>query len=294
MPPARDQFTRKWITDNAVKVCAGYEPGVLTLRGLHYQLVSRGMTNSVQHYKRVVSAMIKARRGSVIAYGQFSDHDREAIGYTDAAPVDLDEEIAEGKQQINAWMDGYSRNRWENQPRFLEVWIEKKALQGVFGPVCTSHDVALCPCKGYPSLTFLHDASERFFEAEDRNQVPTIVYFGDRDPSGEDIPRAIRDSFTMDFGVDVDVQVIGLTEQQCLDLHLPAAPVKPGDSRSVNFTGLGQIELDAVRPEMLQEWAEHAIEDNFDELLYEDLQSKEEKERKTYRTALHEYVANLE
>lgn len=45
---ARDQFTRAWITDNAVTICPRYANGVLTLRGLHYQLVALGMTNSIQ------------------------------------------------------------------------------------------------------------------------------------------------------------------------------------------------------------------------------------------------------
>lgn len=49
----RDIFTRDWIIEQALDVLSQYEPGVLTIRALHYQLVSRGMTNDIQHYKRV-------------------------------------------------------------------------------------------------------------------------------------------------------------------------------------------------------------------------------------------------
>lgn len=288
-----DTFNREWITERAVDICAGYAPGVLTLRALHYQLVAQGMTNSLQHYKRVVGAMIKARRKGIIAYEQFSDHDRATIGQTLAAPTDLARTIEQGKGQIHAWMNAYSKNRWENQPRYVELWIEKKALQGVFGSVCDNRDVALCPCKGYPSLTFLHDACTRFTEADDRGQTPTMIYFGDHDPSGEDIPRAIRDNLWNDFDVNVDVQVIALLEDQCIDLGLPAAPVKISDSRSASFTGLGQIELDAVRPEMLQDWARAAIADNFDPTLYRKLVNQETRERKRYRKALREYIKSV-
>lgn len=52
----KDQFTRAWIIQNAKDILSNYEDGVLTIRGLHYQLVSRGMTNDIQHYKRVVAA----------------------------------------------------------------------------------------------------------------------------------------------------------------------------------------------------------------------------------------------
>ncbi len=290
---AADGFDRKWITENSVEICNQYDHGVLTLRGLHYQLVSIGMTNSIQHYKRVVSAMIKARREGVIAYDQFSDHDREAIGETCADPTDLNESIDKGKEQIEAWMTGYSKNRWENQPSYVEVWIEKKALQGVFGAVCREADVALCPCKGYPSLTYLHEASVRFCEASRRGQDPVIIYFGDHDPSGEDIPRAIRDNLRDDFRIDVEVQVIGLLEGQCVELNLPPAPVKPGDSRSANFQGLGQIELDAVKPELLRSWCDDAIRSNFDNERHEELMSQESTEREHYRNELRRFVGDL-
>jgi hypothetical protein len=57
----KDEFTRDWIIENSVEILSRYEPGVLTIRALHYQLVSIGMTNTLQHYKRVVAAMEVAR-----------------------------------------------------------------------------------------------------------------------------------------------------------------------------------------------------------------------------------------
>lgn len=261
MSHTSDGFNRAWIMEQSVEVCEQYDPGVLTLRGLYYQLVSRGMTNTLRHYKRVVSAMGQARREGVIGYGQFSDHDREPVGSTDAEPTNLEDQIEDAKSAVMSWVNYYRKSRWENQPRYVELWIEKKALQGVFQTVSEFHHVALCPCKGYPSLTFLSEAAGRFARAGRRGQSPVIVYFGDHDPSGEDIPRAIGNSLLADFGVDVEVQVIGLTEEQCLDLQLPPAPVKSTDSRSANFDGLGQIEQEA--------------------------------ETEEYRTALREFVATL-
>ena len=57
----KDEFTRDWIIENSVEILSRYEPGVLTIRALHYQLVSIGMTNTLQHYKCVVAAMEVAR-----------------------------------------------------------------------------------------------------------------------------------------------------------------------------------------------------------------------------------------
>src|SRR5690606_1638672 len=120
------------------------------------------------------------------------------------------------------------------------------ALQGVFGPVCQDHGVALGACKGYPSLTFLNDTAERFKEAEEEGKKGIILYFGDYDPSGEDIPRSIYDNLKNDFGCDVEVRRIALMEKQVVEWNLPPAPAKHTDSRTAAWEGLGQVELDAV------------------------------------------------
>ena len=146
MARQKDEYTRAWIIDNSLEIIPQYERGVLTLRGLFYQLVALGMTNTNNHYKRVVAAMKAARLDDLVAFDSFSDHDREAIGWTAAAVTDLEFSIKYAKEQIEAWIGSYSKNRWENQEKYIEVWIEKKALQGVFQSVCSKYDVALCPC----------------------------------------------------------------------------------------------------------------------------------------------------
>jgi hypothetical protein len=53
----KDLFTKKWIIENSLAIVKGYEKGILTIRGLHYRLVATGMTNDLQHYKRVTDAI---------------------------------------------------------------------------------------------------------------------------------------------------------------------------------------------------------------------------------------------
>jgi len=96
----QDEFTRTWIIANALEVIKGYEKGILTIRGLHYRLVSRGMTNTFKHYKRVVAAMIEARWEGLVDFDTFSDLDRGMIGSTDYEHVDLHDTIREGMNQL--------------------------------------------------------------------------------------------------------------------------------------------------------------------------------------------------
>lgn len=288
----QDAFTRTWIIEKSIDIIAGYEEGVLTLRALHYQLVARGMTNTVQHYKRVVTAMIQARWDGIVNFSAFSDHDREVLGETKFEETDLEAEIRNGTRQVKAWMNSYYKNRWENQPYFPEVWIEKKALQGVFQRPCSDLDVALAPCKGYPSLTFLYEALQRFKKAEEAGKQVIILYFGDYDASGEDIPRSIEENFNK-FGLPVEVKRIALTEQMVVEMDLPPAPTKTTDTRAANWDGLGQVELDAVDIHVLRNMCTEAIEEVFDQDLYTELNDTEEDERKEYITRLQKAVNEM-
>lgn len=288
----KDEYTKQWIIDNSIEICSEYENGVLTIRGLHYQLVGLGMTNDIAHYKRVVVAMKEARWDSLIQFEQFSDHDRVMIGNTDYFETDVEDKIQQAKNQVKAWMVNYSKNRWENQEFYPEVLIEKKALQGVFEGVCRKNAVALGACKGYPSLTFLNDLKERMKDAEYDGKIPVIIYFGDYDPSGEDIPRSISANLEK-FGVPVEMRRIALHKDQVIAMDLPIAPAKTADVRTGGWDGLGQVELDAVKPEVLVEMCQDAIDDLFNEELHSELMDTEEEERQTYRAELKQFVSDL-
>lgn len=286
-------FTKSWIIENAVDVLSNYEPGILTIRGLHYQLVSRGMTNDIQHYKRVVAATGQARWDGIISFGAFSDRERSMACNTQSDDTIYEDEVMNAKKQIKLWANNYYLNRWENQPIYPEVLIEKKALEGVFYKTCMTNGVALGACKGYPSLTFLHDISFRIKEAEYRGKQPIILYFGDYDPSGEDIPRALRENLIqLGCNEELEVRRICLNEDQVIDWGLPPAPTKDTDSRSVHWTGLGQVELDAVKPEKLMNLLQGAIDEVFDVELYDELREREKREATMYRTELKEFIEN--
>jgi hypothetical protein len=288
----KDIFTKQWIIEHSIEICSRYAFGVLTLRSLHYQLVGIGMTNDINHYKRVVTAMIDARWNNDIDFDQFSDLDRVMIGETKFKQTNVNEAILDAEDAIKSWMQYYSKNRWENQEYYPEVFIEKKALQGVFNPVTTRQGVTLGACKGYPSLTFLHEASKRFENAVEEGKKPIIIYFGDYDPSGEDIPRSIYENF-MKFGVEVEVRRIALMEDQVIEWNLPPAPAKESDVRTAKWTGLGQVELDAIKPEQLQQMCTDAINSIFDQGRFTELLIQEREETKEYRSSLKKIVQNI-
>lgn len=290
MAKIKSDFDRDWIIANSLEIIQQYSG--LTLRALHYQLVGLGMTNDIKHYKKVVSAMTQARWDGIIAFDAFVDHERETLGQTKYEPTDVSTSVVTAKAQIRAWARSYSKNRWENQPIYPEVFIEKKALQGAFEETCREWDIALSPCKGYPSITFLNDSAIRFSHAVAEGKYPVILYFGDYDPSGEDIPRSIVESISKINGVKVDLRRIALNHDQVVDWKLPHAPTKEGDSRTKNWDGLGQVELDAIYPR-IKGLLNGAIESVLQPDLYEELLQQEEEEKEEFRKILRDDFNSL-
>lgn len=285
----KDLYNKNWITEKSVGVLREYSSGI-TLRQLYYRLVAQGMTNDINHYKRVIKAMVDARWEGVVDFNAFIDRERSMEGSTEASPTDLDREIERAKNSIKIWMEYYNKHRWENQEKYIEVWIEKKALQGVFENSC--HNVGLGPCKGYPSLTFLREAKTRFSGIQEMGKEVIMLYFGDYDPSGEDIPRSIKENLSR-MGCDIIVERIALNQDQIDEMGLPSVPAKSTDTRSKTWEGEGVVELDAVEPRTLARICKEAIERHFDQDKYQELNDQEEDEKKIYKRKLKQYINTL-
>lgn len=281
----KTEFTKQWIIDNGIPIVKSYD-GNLTLRALHYRLVAAGMINDVSHYKKVVNAMIEVRWNGSLYFFDFMDHERESLGHTAFRETNVEQSVKVAKSQIKAWATSYEKNRWENQPYYPEVFIEKKALQGVFEKPCQEWNVALNPCKGYPSLTFLYNSKERFLNAVRLGKQPIILYFGDYDCSGENIPETIVTNLKRMGLAEIHLQRIALMEHQVIEWELPPAPTKESDTRSRKWDGLGQVELDAVEPNKIVELCEEAIANIFEYSLYEELQAQEFSENKEFKEIL--------
>lgn len=287
-----DEFNRAWIIENGVPIVEQYG-GKLTLRALHYRLVSIGMTNTVRHYKRVIAAMTQARWEGLVNFDDFVDHDRSVEGETKYEETSVEDSMNTAEWAINYYLTRYNKNRWENQEYYPELFIEKKALQSVFQEPCEKYGVALCPCKGYPSLTYLHQAKRRFENAIEEGKKPIILYFGDYDPSGEDIPRSLVSTLDR-MGIGVELERFALMKHQVLEMNLPPAPAKSTDSRTKNWDGLGQVELDAIEPNQLKQMAEDAILKYFNEEKYKELLDVQEVEKEEYKKQIKEHIINIE
>ena len=118
--------------------------------------------------------------------------------------------------------------------------------------VAREADVTCFSCRGYPSVTAVREAAFRFRCQVDKRQR-ILLYAGDHDPTGLDIPRDISEKMEL-FGADVKVVRIALTDEQIKHYNPPPNPAKESDRRYEKyFSEYGSLswELDALEPSVL-------------------------------------------
>jgi len=173
----------------------------------------------------------------------------------------------------------------QDQVRYVEIWCEKDALSQVFEKVAWPYCIRAVTCKGYQSVTFLDNYRRRALAAQEREQVPVILYFGDLDPSGVQMFEATRQTLEEEMNLfDVEYIRVALTPEQVAAYELPSDPaaVKLSDRRLKAYVrrfGMVAVELDALHPQTLQEMAVEAIESQFDMDLFMEHREVERQER---------------
>lgn len=243
----------------------------LTIRQIYYRLVAaQTIPNLMASYKKLVSVLAAARRAGSVDYEAIEDRTREVHQPSSESQLEGPTEYFNGYYDYLSKLDQYySMPRWWGQTSKVQVWVEKEALASLFQKVTDRWGVDMVVCRGYPSLTLLHEASQVLNDAD--VQDLQILYFGDFDPSGADIERNVGESLANDFQVDLSIDRVAITKAQITEYHIPPAPAKRTDSRYAGFVAehgvAWQVELDAIDPLQLQKMIDTAIGQHFDPAL---------------------------
>lgn len=262
----------------------------LTLRQMYYQFVSRGLAaNGQKVYDRIGAVLTKARydgrfpvdgledRGRTVHRGDFLTH-----------KSDVDKALSEAGAYVRAIPDWViEAARWYGQPTHVSVWVEKEALAGIFETVCNELGVSWFACRGYPSVSALAEWIAQVDRTIEQGKAveAVVLYFGDHDPDGWQIPRSARDSIhalrdlafhdmspfpegsieEADFvngkweieAYPVTFKRVALNMDQIRTYNPPPFPAKPTSSRFRKYLEEHNTddawELDALEPSVLRQ-----------------------------------------
>lgn len=256
----------------------------LTLRQLYYQLVVRNtITNTERSYQNLSRLVSDARLAGRLDWAAIEDRIRMPRTPTDwSDPASI----------MRSVVASFKLPRWDTQPYYIELWVEKDALAGVLQPIATDRHVTLMVNRGYSSQSAMYDAYERFGDADRDGKECVLLYLGDHDPSGEDMVRDIDERLNELFRVPVDVRKLAITPAQVVQYAPPPNPAKMSDSRAAAFVaryGPNSYEVDALPPNVLTEIINDAIDEYEDVELMAVVLAQEERD-KTLLTAAGESI----
>jgi len=234
-----------------------YKP--LTLRQIYYQLVGKGyIENKVSQYTMLSNLLKWARIDEYIPWEDIEDRVRAYHNLTGWGSSD-----GFIQASLKRFLNGYRRDLLQTQDSYIELWIEKDALSAIFTRVAAPYTVPVVVCRGFSSVSFLNDYRERLSYYE--GQTPIMLYFGDFDPSGVEMLDAMKTTLEGELGVTgVEFKRVALLKKDILDYRLPHNPsaLKRTDTRAKkHMAAYGElaVELDALRPDVLEARIKDAI-----------------------------------
>ncbi len=241
---------------------------VLTLRGLHYQLVVNaadlGYVNTSTAYKTLSSRTAEARRAGM--FPALAEDARSFDGWRgDTSPSDAVDQLARY----------YRRDRTEGQACSLVLAIEKRTLVPVLAQAFGQTGIPIVALGGFSSQTL----ADKVADSVERTERPGVLLIAsDHDPSGEEIVRDFTDRTAQAWE---HVERVALTAEQAEGL--PTAPGKRTDSRAVAFVArhgeLVQVELEAMTPADLVAAYRDALAPFWDVSAFDDVIAREAAER---------------
>lgn len=260
------------------------------MRQLYYRLVAQAvLANNRATYKAFSVQTTNARRDGLIGYEQIEDSGRGIFGQSGHGYLSPHDYLA--RLRVCAG-HGYVRDWWEEQENYVEAWVEKDALARIFTNACNPYRVQVNVGRGFSSASAVWKLGNRLRDERKRTgRTPIILYWGDFDPSGEDMVRDLDRRLREDHSVKADIRKIALTYEQSLTLITRPDPPKESDRRTAAFKArygedVNVVELDAIAPDDLLDQIRAALESVLDIDALLAIQQTEAREGDALRKAL--------
>ena len=231
------------------------ENNPMTVRQVYYQCVATHLIeNKLTMYNKISMLLVEMRQTGRVPWEWIEDRIRKPRQVSMWGGLESFKETA---------IQAYRRDVWETQDTLLEIWLEKDALSGIFETITTDYGVTLNVGRGYDGWSSIHEAAERY---RAWGGPVTVYYFGDFDPSGEDMFRSLTARLAF-FDMAPTMEKVALTRQDIRDYNLPPDVTKASDSRQSAFVekwGDIAVELDALPVNVLRQRIEASIRGTID------------------------------
>jgi len=292
-------------------------PNPCHIRRLHYALVSASTqtikpdgepySNTEKDWQILNVAAKTARYLDLIPFRNIKDHrtppatiyftpDEDEVYSALDIDVSPDELLNDHLRYTGSVFNVCSR-----LPYHLEIMVEKSTIHDILEPIASRFNINLVEGMGELSITSMVDLVDR---VKASGKPARIFYISDFDPAGQNMPVAAARKiqyvlYKEKLDLDIKLQTIALTEEQCKRYQLPRIPIKDSEKRRAGFEerfGEGATELDAleaVHPGELSKLVTSVIETYFDYSIAYDCREAERAARQRWEEALKEVFSQV-
>jgi len=234
------------ILDRAYDLIEGV-PYRVTARWLFYRLLQESFFKDKDDYKgKFLPLLSKARK---CFYRQWTpatlaDDTRVAVVRGNGWTSELGFLKAVGKAVCTL-------DKWQMQDYYVELWFEAKAMRGQFEHY--TEYITLRPFGGDASIFFKWQIAKKLEEKHEQYQKPIVIlYFGDLDPKGLQIPESAVRDIRQWSEVDFEFIRCGLNPGDEITYNIPENPDKPG-------TYQWEAVNDEAAKELIESWTKKFI-----------------------------------
>jgi len=285
-------MTKKNDVINSVNQILATYDDKLTVRQVFYRLVSIQLIPSnnyeYKYYDRIIT---DARKIGVIDASRFIDLTRTTIS-------DIDSYYATWQEKLEWKMSDLKDNPYLStsanllQPKITIIMLEKQALQELFRKAIGKMSVLIVN-RGFNSYTQLYELAKLLVNDKREKNLYT---FSDYDDSGEFIEKNFIKQCG-DLGLYFDsFERVALTTELVDKYSLPINPTKKTTFAS-NGKRRGDVELDALDPNLLKDLVKECCKRNYDLSLNSKIRRyrriQERRMKKKYAKQLREYAKSL-
>ena len=225
-----------------------------SVRHVYYRMTDPRLPEPVEKtdagYRTVQNRCLLLRRSGAIPYGWISDMSRQ--GY-------FVNTFDDGADFVSRMSGLYRGDLWRDADTRCEIWCESRSIASVLLADCRELAVALYPCGGFSSVSFVHAAAQEHNLSNDWRPLQ-VLYIGDYDPAGVLIDTSLEKELLAHLSEDIELRFerIGINADQIAEYDLPTKPRKDTDRRSSQVART--VEAEAMPAHILRSIVRERIE----------------------------------
>ena len=207
------EFSDADILEQSIAIVQDFERRgfALTLRALYYQLVGAGIISNLpdqKSYNKIKADLARARDRGAFPLRALLDKGRHIGGDSEVqTSLDVDGTIRALEIACRNGSQYIKVAKQYKAPVFCFALVEKDAAENYLQAYCVENGIPLIPLRGYPSfgiVTQILDLMHRLLSEGTGRRGFRLLYIGDHDPDGMEIPKTLLGNIVSQLGVGGD------------------------------------------------------------------------------------------